>query len=215
MSESQPKSAPEEPSLERADVEPVIAHAERLRIGDETDLSLDELKAVGAEIDIQPAYIEKAVALRQAEKQKQAEAEKAALAERQRRLVLARKVGIGAAVAAVVSMICVWIGASSRATELRGLDAEVARARAQLVSVTERQAKVEAEYRPRSASPDRDAELLGAENRVRVERMRYDEAAATYNAARGRTFGGWASRLYGVPERAPLSDETLRPERAR
>ncbi len=210
MSEPNPTAKRDEPSIERDDVDDVIAHAEQLRIEDERDLSLEDVKAVGRELDIEPAYIEKAVAKRETEKREQAAAEAALRVERQKQLALARKVGLGGAVAVVLGCLVIWLGAQSRASELRSLDAEVARARAQLVSVTERQARVETEYRPRSPSPDRDAELLGAENRVRVERSRYDEAAAAYNAARGRSFGGWAARLYDVPARAPLSNEVIK-----
>lgn len=211
MSDAKPTPAPEAaPSIARDDVDDVIGHAEGIRKEDEGKLSLDDMRAVGRELDIEEKYIDKAVAKRETEKREAKEAEVVARAERQRQLALARKVGIGAAAALVLSMLVIWLGASSRASELRGLDAEVARARAQLVSVSERQAKVETEYRSRAASPDRDAELLGAENRVRVERMRYDEAAAAYNAARSSSFGGWASSLYGVPERAALSDEVIK-----
>jgi len=199
-----------EPTIDRDEIDDVIAQAEQLRIEDEDDLSVEDMKAVGRELDIEPAYIEEAVALREAEKRKQAATEKVALAERQRRLLLARKIGIGAIAALVLASLVIWLGARSRASDLRALDAEVGRARAQLVSVSERQAKVETEYRPRGPGLDRDAELMGAENRVRVERMRYDEAAAAYNAARGGSFGGWASRLYGVPAHAPQSNEVLR-----
>jgi hypothetical protein len=125
-------------------------------------------------------------------------------------MLLARQVALVAGAVLLLASLVVWLGARSRAGELRALDAEVARARAQLVSVSERQAKVEAEYRPRGPGLDRDAELMGAENRVRVERMRYDEAAAAYNTARGGSFGGWASRLYDVPARAPQSNEIVK-----
>ena len=55
--------------------------------------------------------------------------------------------------------------------------------------------------------PDRDAELSGAENRVRIERARYDETAAAYNAKVGATWASLVARIFGLPPRARLSDD--------
>ena len=54
---------------------------------------------------------------------------------------------------------------------------------------------------------DSDAELLGAENRVRVEQKRYDEAAAKYNAEARGVGAGLARTFVGLPAEVPMSNE--------
>ena len=85
--------------------------------------------------------------------------------------------------------------------------AEVERRRAQLVNVRERQVVVIQQWGSMPPSPDRDAELSGAENRVRIERARYDEAAAAYNAQVGTPWSRFVARAFGLPTRARLSDD--------
>jgi uncharacterized membrane protein YgcG len=90
---------------------------------------------------------------------------------------------------------------------LGSLRAEVDRSRAQVRNVRERQVAVRAQWATAPPSSDRDAELSGAENRVRIERKRYDEAAAAYNAAAGSGFTGLCARWFGMPAHVSLSDE--------
>lgn len=71
----------------------------------------------------------------------------------------------------------------------------------------ERRAHVEEIWRERPESLDRDAELAGAENRVGIERRRYDEAAAAYNASASTLPHALTCGLVGVPCRAPLASE--------
>ncbi len=193
--------------LVRDDVDDVVGHAEDIRREDEQKLSLDELKAVGRELDLKEEHIERAVERLTDERSVARERAQQELEQRTR--LLARvKVGAAAVLAvALISGLVAWIGASSKSSSLRALSADADRARAQLVNVSERQQRIEAEFRPRPPSPDRDAELLGAENRVRVERKRYDDAAAKYNSAVTGAFGGLAVTWYGLPARVPLSDE--------
>ena len=56
--------------------------------------------------------------------------------------------------------------------------------KAQVRNVLERQVAVHERYQGRPSTVDSEAEISGAENRVRVERRRYDEAASEYNAGR-------------------------------
>lgn len=54
---------------------------------------------------------------------------------------------------------------------------------------------------------DRAPELEGADNRVAIERRRFDRAASDYNA-RVESFPGWLwARVFGLPMRVPLSHE--------
>lgn len=84
--------------------------------------------------------------------------------------------------------------------------AEVDRARAQVVNVRQRQAEVLARFGGQPTTPEQEAEVSGAANRVRVERRRYDEAAAAYNASAAGTLAKLAARLHGLPTVAPASD---------
>ena len=81
--------------------------------------------------------------------------------------------------------------------------------RSQLVNVKERREAVVARYGIR---PDRDgrAELDGAENRVRVERRRYDLSAGEYNEASSTPLGAVLLYLFDLPSRIPLSREINR-----
>ncbi len=84
------------------------------------------------------------------------------------------------------------------------------RARAQVRNVVERQEVVRLRWADADADADardRMAELAGAENRVRIERARYDEAAAAYNAEASGAWPSLVARLSGLPARHPLSNE--------
>jgi hypothetical protein len=97
------------------------------------------------------------------------------------------------------------IAAHQTSSRLSALDAAVARAKAQVVSVRERQAQVVARFEQAPPGEERDAELSGAENRVRVELKHYDEAAADYNAAADAAWARFCAQLSKLPERAELS----------
>ncbi|MGE0327462.1 MAG: TPM domain-containing protein [Polyangiaceae bacterium] len=106
------------------------------------------------------------------------------------------------------ALVVLVLGASlQKQSELKGFDADVARARAQVDNVQERQREVQKRYASREAGAAKDAELDGAENRVRIERARYDQAAQRYNAAAGSAWGGFCAKLWGLPRSKPLSNE--------
>jgi hypothetical protein len=112
---------------------------------------------------------------------------------------------IGTTLAVVVGLMA--IAAFSTREELATAQASVERQRAQVRNVVERREAVVKRFAHASPGPDRDAELSGAENRVRIERARYDEAAATYNAAASSPWARACARLFDLPERLPLSNE--------
>lgn len=118
-----------------------------------------------------------------------------------------RKVVLGASAAGVVAVVLV-IGAALRTQgELSGLLAEIERSDAQLVNVQERQEAVVRQWDNAAPGPDRDAELSGAENRVRIERARRDEAAAAYNARVGAAWPSIVAGIFRLPTHARLSDD--------
>lgn len=196
-----------EPQIDREDVDDIVGLAEQIRRDDEEKLTLEEMKAVGRELDIKDEHIERAAKEHRARVADKVAADRVLAKAQRARVVLLGRVALAAAALAVVSVVVVWVGASSARSDLAKLSADVDAKRAQLESVRQRQDRVEAEYRARPPGPDRDAELMGAENRVRVEQRRYDEVAAQYNAEVESFFGGWAVRLYDLRERAPLSNE--------
>lgn len=85
--------------------------------------------------------------------------------------------------------------------------AAVEKSRAQVKNVKERQLEVTAHQQYAEPSETRDAEIAGAENRVRVERKRYDEAATAYNAELDGFFVKWAAKTRGLPPSVELSTE--------
>lgn len=98
------------------------------------------------------------------------------------------------------------IAAQQTGSRLSGLHAAVAQAKSQLISVRERRAQVVARFEQAPESEGRDAELSGAENRVRVEMKHYDDAAAEYNAAVENAWSRFCAKLAKLPDHAELSN---------
>jgi hypothetical protein len=187
-------------SVHVEDVDDVIGLAAQMKNAAADRLTVDDLKEVGRELEIEERFVERAVQALE-ERRRQAELEARRRAERRRKQAL-----VGVAVLGVLVAIVAGGTLSARAS-LREALSDVERRRAQVVNVIERQARVESRYRDAPPSPERDAELAGAENRVRIERARYDEAAARYNAAAGGPFARLAGAVSRVPARVPLSNE--------
>ena len=196
--------------LSSDDLPDVIEVAESLKAA-QSDLSPAELKAVARELDFDDATIERAAEKVKEQKLARAQAEQAALAQVQvARQTRKKALGIFAAVFVALGIVTVAV---DLATErgLRTSYAEVERKRAQTVNVLDRQVAVELRLskHPVSAAAD-DAERSGSENRVRIERKRFDEAASEYNAK----VGGWVSRtvarVHGLPARVALSNEVTK-----
>lgn len=118
-----------------------------------------------------------------------------------------KRMRLTAAATALAQVALLGIAVSNTHAELRALHAEVERTRSQVENVRERQVATVARLAAAEPSVGREAELSGAENRVRIERARYDEAAAAYNAGRGSVWASLCASVTGLPERAPLSNE--------
>lgn len=181
------------------DVDAVIGAAAEFAKADADRLTVDELKSIGTELGIPAEHVERAVA---ALAERRREAEALAARRRKRALVAAGVAGVFALVfGAMVTVAQGDVVARYVSVEWK---------RAQVRNVMDRQAHVEARLRADGAAADpslRQAELEGAENRVAVERRRYDEAAAAYNAETRGLAAGVAARLHGLPRRVPLSNE--------
>ena len=182
------------------DVDDVIGIAAELKNEVSEQLTIADLEQVAAELDIEPRYVQRAVARLEQRRRRAAEVEKVRR-ERRRRL-LRRTLTTVAAIVAVLILVPLWTQSG-----LRGDLGEVERQKAQVRNVIERQEAVARQWNEAPPSPDRDAELSGAENRVRIERARYDEAAARYNTQAGGPLGRLTATLFGLPARVPLSNE--------
>jgi hypothetical protein len=97
------------------------------------------------------------------------------------------------------------IAAHQTGTKLSALHAAVAEAKSQVMSVRERRAQVVARFEQTPDDAGRDAELSGADNRVRVEMRHYDEAAAAFNGAIDGPWARFCAKLTKLPDHAELS----------
>lgn len=189
-----------EVQIDEADVDDVVEIATRMMQEEEGQLSLAELQEVGEELDIPPEYIARARE-ELARQREVAQREAAAEAESKRKLRTTLTY-VGLAVAAVV---IVW-GAIA-ASQLSDLHAAVEAQAAQVENVVARRATVAAHYADRPDGPDKDAEIVGAENRIRVESKRYADAATAYNAAARKFPAALVRPLTGLPAEVPTLPE--------
>jgi hypothetical protein len=178
------------------DVDDVIGVALERRQLSEAQLSEAELAAVGAELGLSAEQIGGAITELQARRAR--DSARRVVAQRRR-----RRLGIGVAIAAAVVVVAALGSQASLRTRL----AEVERTRAQLASVRQTQQEARARYAAQTLTVEREAELAGADNRVRIERMRHDEAAAAYNRQAAGLLGRLGAVVGGLPARVPLSDE--------
>lgn len=189
------------------DLDDVIEIAARRAEQRQDEVSREEIAAIARELDIPDADVD--AALHELRRRRAAEAAAAGVARAEGR---ARSHRLKQAAIVTVVVLVALVGWSYAA--LNGRLAAVERQRSQVHNVVERQAAVEAQWRDRSPSPARDAELSGAENRVRIERRAYDDAVTDYNTA-AQGFPAVVFRgLLGFPEPQPLSaavDWTAKP----
>ncbi|MGV3622787.1 MAG: LemA family protein [Archangium sp.] len=140
----------------------------------------------------------------QAERLKRQERERAS-AHRARELRRFITIVVGA------SLLLLGIGVAvklrSDGERLANRYAVVEKTRAQVKNVKERQLETIAHQQYAEPSEAREAELAGAENRVRIERKRYDEAASAYNVELRSFFSKWAAKVRGLPPAVELSNE--------
>ncbi len=181
--------------VDYADVDDLIGIASELQLLSQDRLSVEDLTEVARDLDIPDRFVRPAIA-------ELARRREALLAAEARRRRTRRWIILGAV--GVVAVFGIWalVGQAS----LGSLAAVAAQKRAQVVSVTQRQQATERQWQDVPHSEQRAAELSGAENRVRIERKSYDEAATAYNMS-ASVFPGslWAS-LFGYPDALPLSN---------
>lgn len=182
-------------SVDYEDVDDIIGVAAELQELDADRLSVEELADVGRQLAIPEQFIAPAIA--ELRRRREVQLASAAAAARRRRYAF-----IGAGALGGLVLLAALVGQRSLASG----HAEVARARAQLVNVQERQADTRELWESSSNARERMAELSGADNRVRVERQRYDEAAAAYNASAGAFPNRLWTGIFGYPSSVPSSD---------
>lgn len=186
-------------TIDYEDVDDIIGVAAEMSDLDAERLSVEDLSAIAKDLDIPERYVLPAVA----ELARRRQAMLMDEARRKKRTLII----VWSAVTAV-ALLMVW--ALTGNAKLGGLVAYAEAQRAQVVNVIERQAATHSTWGPAPESPERRAELAGAENRVRIARRQYDEAAAAYNAAATSFPGSLWAGLFGHPDRMPLSSEIER-----
>lgn len=159
-------------------------------------MTVDDVVDIGEQLGIEKDDVEEAVdelRLREAR-------------EAQRKMRRRKYLTYASGVAAALALSLIFMGLIGR-SKLHSVRAEVDQQRAQVRLVIDRQANVVARLADQPASRDKDAELAGAENRVAIEKRRYDQAAARYNNAARSITGAWGARFFGLDKKVPLSPE--------
>lgn len=179
----------QEQAFERAEAEELLDRAADLQTAAESSdaISGSTLTESAAEAGIAPEFVQEAIRASRAEK-----------VEAVARRSTLRNLGIGAGGVVVVLVIV------TQAT-LSGPRAEALAALAQVENVTDRRDSLLGQLR--SAGVDARAvqdEIIGAENRIAVERQRYQQAAAAYNRAAGTFPRSLFRGLLGYPKELPL-----------
>ena len=182
--------------MPREDLYDLIELASKRQAAKQDRLTEAEVDAIAEELGIDPAYIDQAqhelARIRTKHDHERA---------RRRKLLKVTLIGIG-----VFLVILGWLGIAARGSLLELLT-EVDRAKAQLVNVMERQKAVQKRLSGAPESRGKAAELAGAENRVRIQRKRYDESATAYNGqATGFLNSIWCT-VFTLPSAVPLSNE--------
>jgi len=190
-----PRKVPE--SIHVDDVDDAIGIAAEKAKAAEDSVSVAELVDIGAEVGLPASAMKEAAAALGEHKRAAAERE-----ARRKRAILAG--GAAAGLALVVTLAIALSGRSSLVAQRTEVDAK----RAQVVSVIARRndllAKLEgAQLR----SEERWAEVSGSENRIAVEKRRYDEAATEYNRRAATFSGSLGASLFGHPKHVELSSE--------
>jgi cell division protein FtsB len=187
--------------IDYEDVDDIIAAAERLRADAEDDLTPQELADIGAELGIPAEYVEQA---RQKLEARRAKHERDAKRREKRRAKIA--LVAGAVILSAGAIFGLW--SYSSLSGLRDAYALVEQQRAQVDNVRDRKAAIERQFEGREPSLEKDAELIGAQNRLRVEIKRLNEAAAHYNRqARGFPASLWTGSEE-LPEQVEMAPTT-------
>lgn len=187
-------------SIDDQELHEIIGEASRRKQVAEDELSVDEVKEVADELDIQPEFVDKAI--NELERRREASKKARELAQAKRQKLL-RVGGIAGGVMVVIALSFVGITYSSLQSTLSAAEQK----RAQVENVAERQVKTEQMYAGQADSMEKNAALEGAENRVRIEIRRYDEIAADYNSSAAGITGSLVVSATGLPAELPLSDD--------
>ncbi|MDQ3033067.1 MAG: LemA family protein [Myxococcota bacterium] len=182
------------------DVDDVVGVASELEHAEQRRVRVAEMEDIAEDLRIDPKYVAPAIETLERRRAQALEERTAQLARR--RTWIAR----GAIALAATGVLLIG-GAGWTRSALAPRWSEVERARSQVENVIDRRERVEAIWRARPSGLDRDAELAGAENRVGIERRRYDESAAAYNATASGAVCSMFCGIAGVPCRAPLASE--------
>jgi len=185
---------------DREDLDDIIGLAARHKDRDEESLSVAEIEEVAEDLGSPAEYVEGAITELERRREQQSRDE----AARKRKQTTALWVSAGVAVCVgFLALTSMWSAQST----LEGLNATAEQKRSQVQNVVERQTRTQAQWSGQADSSEKMAELSGAENRVRIEARRYDEAAAAYNtSARSFPNSVWTGVL-GLPAELPLSTE--------
>jgi hypothetical protein len=194
---------PEPVEVLRDDVDEIIGIAAKHANATADKLTISELVDIGAELGLDRDAVERATK----ELEERRRAERAAAEKRHR---LERKAAVAAGIGVVGLLLVFFVSSLAGRSSLSSHLTEVEEARSQVDNVVRRRAEVDARLaHATDMNPDdRNAELAGAENRVAVEKRRYDEAATRYNAAAISFPGSLSAKLFALPIRVPLSRES-------
>ena len=182
------------------DVDEVIEAAAKAKNQDADSLSVEELEEMAAELDIPRERVAPAVEEVRRRREQKLASERAQAARRHR---VWRAIQIGAGALALVLLGWGW----STHAVLRDAKLAADRQRAQVVNVMQRQRATGTQWQAAADSPEKQAELSGAENRVRIERARYDEAVTEYRRHAAGLMARVVIPLTGYPQTLPLSSE--------
>lgn len=177
------------------DVDDVIGLAAEMAQAQDRLITVAELEDVAQQLDIPKQFVTPAVFELKARRR-----------QARRRKREARRRSQGLWVVVVAAVLCVPVYGMVVHGGLKRHAAEAAKAKSQWRNVMERQAAVRKRYETAPPSPERDAELDGAENRVRIERERYDRTVTEYNIAAAGPVGSLLARLGDLPADLPLSE---------
>ncbi len=186
-------------AIDQKDVDDVIGLATDIDEKQQRELgkvSLDEMVNIGEQVGLDRDDVEQAVGKLESHKKEQARQ----VAERLRRRKIALMVCLGTA--ALFLLIC-FVGRSG----LKSAASTAAQKRSQVASVVERRNQTKANFAGKASTPGIVAEIAGAENRIGIEKRRYDQAATTYNKKADSFPGSWGRRLFFMDKKLPLASE--------
>lgn len=187
--------------LQRKEAEEILDVALRIEARQSPDqpLTLDELKAIGFEIGLDPASLDRAAAL----------VEERRLKRQQQRAQLRRGLKVAAAVGLALAAVNGGLVLASRST-LMDQRVQCELQQAQVQNMLQRQSHVEARFKDAAQSPERESELAGSENRVALARRRYLEAASNYQRSAQGLLARQATTWFALPSRCESSDGAAR-----